>query len=54
MPGELDLLAITRDITSRKANEDLVWKQANFDPLTELRTATCSMNDWNRKSKSPS
>ena len=36
MPGELDLLAITRDITSRKANEDLVWKQANFDPLTEL------------------
>ncbi len=30
------LLAVVRDITRRKKNEELIWKQANFDPLTDL------------------
>jgi diguanylate cyclase (GGDEF)-like protein/PAS domain S-box-containing protein len=29
-------VALFTDITSRKMVEELVWKQANFDPLTEL------------------
>jgi diguanylate cyclase (GGDEF)-like protein/PAS domain S-box-containing protein len=30
------LLGVTRDITARKQSEELIWKQANFDLLTNL------------------
>lgn len=30
------LLAVIRDISHRKAQEQLIWKQANYDPLTNL------------------
>ena len=30
------LVAVVRDISRRKKNESLIWKQANFDSLTEL------------------
>ncbi|OMH32085.1 bifunctional diguanylate cyclase/phosphodiesterase [Motiliproteus sp. MSK22-1] len=30
------LVAVVRDISRRKHNESLIWKQANFDSLTEL------------------
>ncbi|HEY6095878.1 MAG TPA: PAS domain S-box protein [Gallionellaceae bacterium] len=29
-------VALFSDITERKQSEELIWKQANFDPLTEL------------------
>lgn len=36
-PGDkLVQLSITRDITKRKDAEELIWQQANFDPLTGL------------------
>lgn len=30
------LLAIVRDITERKKSEELIWRQANYDQLTDL------------------
>ena len=30
------LLGVTRDVTARKQSEELIWKQANFDLLTNL------------------
>ncbi len=30
------LLAVTRDVTARKMAENLIWRQANYDLLTEL------------------
>ncbi len=30
------MISVIRDITVRKKNEAIIWKQANFDPLTEL------------------
>ena len=34
--GETVLLGITRDITENKQSDELIWKQANFDTLTDL------------------
>jgi FOG: GGDEF domain len=30
------LLGVTRDVTEKKQSDQLIWKQANFDLLTEL------------------
>ena len=30
------LLGVTRDVTEKKRSDELIWKQANFDLLTEL------------------
>jgi len=39
--GNLNLyVAISSDITERKKTEELIWKQANFDALTELANRT--------------
>ena len=29
-------IGVARDITEKKKSEDLIWQQANFDPLTGL------------------
>ncbi len=34
--GEYDFCAFISDITEKKASDALIWKQANFDPLTNL------------------
>ena len=34
--GTHEFSAFIRDITSKKESEELIWKQANFDPLTGL------------------
>lgn len=35
--GEIsDLLGTAQDITDQKKNEEIIWQQANFDPLTHL------------------
>ena len=34
--GKRSVLGILRDIRKQKAAEDLIWQQANFDPLTNL------------------
>lgn len=34
--GKAAVLGITRDISEKKANDELIWKQANFDALTGL------------------
>jgi len=34
--GEKYIWSIVEDITQRKESEELIWKQANFDPLTGL------------------
>jgi len=33
---KVSILAVTRDITEKKKTNELIWKQANFDPLTGL------------------
>ena len=34
--GEYEFCAFISDITEKKASDALIWKQANFDPLTQL------------------
>lgn len=34
--GEYEFNAFLRDLTEKKAAEELIWRQANFDPLTQL------------------
>jgi len=34
--GQYEFSAFIRDITSKKESEELIWKQANFDKVTEL------------------
>lgn len=34
--GRIVQLGITRDITQKKESQELIWRQANFDPLTGL------------------
>lgn len=37
LDGEIvGLLGVTRDVTGRKLSDELIWKQANFDLLTDL------------------
>lgn len=45
------ILAVTRDITEKKETEKIIWKQANYDPLTQLPNRNMFLDRLKQKIK---